>query len=62
MWKATDISSERETHIEVMEKTNNMLVKLNNQGIKVCAIVTDSAAAYAASRYFFFLFIIFIII
>ena len=60
MWKATDISSERETHIEVIEKTNNILVKLNNQGIKVCAIVTDSAAAYAASKYFFFFFLLFL--
>ena len=60
MWKVTDINSERETYIEVMEKINNMLVKLNNQGIKVCAIVTDSAAAYAASRYFFFFFLLFL--
>jgi len=59
VWKATDISSERETHIEVIEKTNNMLMELNNQGIKVYAIVTDSAAAYAASRYFFFFFLFF---
>jgi len=43
-----------------MKKTNNMLVELNNQGIKVYAIVTDSAAAYAASRYFFFFFLLFL--
>ena len=51
IWKAIDISLERETHVEVMEKTNNLLAELNDQGIKVCAIVTDSASAYAASRF-----------
>ncbi|RHZ77148.1 hypothetical protein Glove_185g69 [Diversispora epigaea] len=50
VWKAIDISSEHETHIEVMEKTNTILEELNNNSIKVCALVTDSAGAYAASR------------
>jgi Protein of unknown function (DUF 659) len=54
VWKATDISSERETHVEVMEKTKEMYSELNNNRITVCAIVTDSAPPYAASRYFFF--------
>ncbi len=60
MWKVTDINSERETYIEVMEKINNMLVELNNQEIKVCAIVIDSVTAYVASRYFFFFFLLFL--
>ncbi|RHZ57353.1 hypothetical protein Glove_390g69 [Diversispora epigaea] len=48
--KATNISSERETHIEVMEKTKEMYTELNDNGVKVCAVVTDSAGLYAASR------------
>ncbi|RHZ47354.1 hypothetical protein Glove_585g38 [Diversispora epigaea] len=48
--KATNISSERETHIEVMEKTKEMYTELNDNGVKVCAVVTDSAGPYAASR------------
>jgi len=50
VWKASDISSERETHVEVMEKTEVMITDLEGKGIKVCAIVTDSAGAYAAAR------------
>jgi len=50
VWKATDISSERETHVEVMEKTEAMITELEGKGINVCAVVTDSAGAYAASR------------
>ena len=48
----------------MIEKTNNMLTKLNSQGIKVYAIVTDSVVVYAASRYInkFVIFYIFIII
>ena len=50
VWKATDISSERETYVEVIEKTEAMITKLEGKGINVCAVVTDSAGAYAASR------------
>ena len=50
VWKATDISSERETHVEVMEKTKAMITELEGKGINVCAVVTDSAGAYATSR------------
>jgi hypothetical protein len=50
VWKAEDISSERETHVEVMEKTVSMLFELQNKNVKVCAVVTDSAGAYAAAR------------
>lgn len=50
VWKAFDISSERETHLEVMEKTVAMITELKAKNINVCAVVTDSAGAYAASR------------
>ncbi|RHZ86342.1 hypothetical protein Glove_52g143 [Diversispora epigaea] len=50
VWKAVDISSERENHINVMEKIQSMVKELNNKKINICAIVTDSAPAYAASR------------
>jgi hypothetical protein len=50
IWKAVDISLERETHIEVMEKTENMISELKSKQINVCAVVTDSASAYAAAR------------
>ena len=50
VWKADDISSERETHLEVMEKTIAMITELKSQKVNVCAVVTDSAGAYAASR------------
>ncbi|GES82414.1 hypothetical protein GLOIN_2v473602 [Rhizophagus clarus] len=46
LWlKAVDISSERENYIE------KMLEDLKKKEITVCAIVTDSASAYAAARY-----------
>ena len=51
VWKAVDISSERENYIGVMNKTETMLEDLKKKGITVCAIVTDSASAYAAARY-----------
>jgi hypothetical protein len=50
VWKAADISSERETHVEVMEKTEAMVTELEGKGINICAVVTDSAGAYAAAR------------
>ena len=50
VWKAADISSERETHVEVMEKTKAMITELEGKSINVCAVVTDSAGAYAAAR------------
>ena len=55
VWKAEDISSERETHVEVIEKTISMLFELKTKNINVCAVVTDSACAYATSRYIFFI-------
>lgn len=50
VWKAVDISLERETHLEVMEKTEAMISELKLKGVNVCAVVTDSASAYAAAR------------
>lgn len=50
VWKAVDITSERENYVEVINKTETMLTELINKGITVCAIVTDSAPAYAAAR------------
>ena len=50
VWKAVDISTERENHIKVIEKIESMLTDLKEKEITVCAIVTDSAGAYAAAR------------
>ncbi|CAB4422701.1 unnamed protein product [Rhizophagus irregularis] len=50
VWKAVDISSERENYTAVIEKTEAMLTELRNKEITVCAIVTDSASAYVAAR------------
>ncbi|PKC64948.1 hypothetical protein RhiirA1_461747 [Rhizophagus irregularis] len=50
IWKATDISSERVTNIEVRNKVEEMMSKLNELKIPLLAIVTDSAPAYNAAR------------
>jgi len=50
VWKAVDISIEQENHINVMEKVESMLDELKKKEIIVCAVVTDSAGAYAAAR------------
>lgn len=49
-WKAVDVSVERESYINVMEKTKGMIDELKNLNIKINAIVTDSAGPYAAAR------------
>ncbi|CAG8645192.1 7899_t:CDS:1, partial [Scutellospora calospora] len=49
VWKATDISLEKETYIEVMDKTNAMINELKSMNTEVSAIVTDSAGPYAVS-------------
>jgi hypothetical protein len=51
VWKAVDITSERKNYVAVINKTETMLTELKNKGIIVCAIVTDSAPAYAAAWY-----------
>ncbi|CAG8766154.1 22547_t:CDS:2, partial [Cetraspora pellucida] len=50
VWKVTDISLEKETHIKVMDKTNAMINELKSINTEVSAIVTDSARPYAVSR------------
>ncbi|CAB5200211.1 unnamed protein product [Rhizophagus irregularis] len=55
VWKAVDITSERENNAAVINKTEAMLTELKNKEITVCAIVTDSASAYATARYCIFL-------
>lgn len=50
VWKAVDISSERENYMAVINKVELMLHELKSKDITVCAIVTDSASAYAAAR------------
>ncbi|GBC10077.1 hypothetical protein RclHR1_09310012 [Rhizophagus clarus] len=49
VWKAVDISSEHENYTGVMNKTEKMLADLKKKEIAICAIVTDSASAYAAA-------------
>ena len=56
VWKVTDISTEKESHVEVMEKTKAMIDELKNMDVQVSAVVTDSAGPYAASRYFYLIF------
>ncbi len=51
VWKAVDVSSERENYTEVIKKIETMLEDLKKKEITVCAIVTDSASAYSAARY-----------
>ena len=51
VWKAVDISIERENYTAVIDKTETMLTELRKKGVTVCAVVTDSASAYAAARY-----------
>ncbi len=50
IWKATDISSERVTNIEVRAKVEEMMSKLDELKIPLLAIVTDSVPAYNAAR------------
>jgi len=50
VWKATDISNERATTLEVINKIEEMMLKINKLHISLLAIVTDSAPAYNAAR------------
>jgi hypothetical protein len=50
IWQAIDVSSERETNIEVISKTKEMISKINEIEVSLLAIVTDSAPAYNAAR------------
>jgi len=51
IWKAVDISGEFERWKEVVEKTETMFKDIDKMGIKLIAVVTDSASSYAAARY-----------
>ncbi len=48
VWKAVDISSERENHVKVIKKTESMLIELKTKEITICAVVTDSAGSDAS--------------
>ena len=50
VWKALDISGQRERAIDVIPHIEKMLSDLKKQSIKLAAVVTDSAAAYASAR------------
>lgn len=50
VWKAMDISNERATTLEVINKIEEMILKINELHIPLLAIVTDSAPAYNAAR------------
>jgi len=50
IWKAVDISDQRERAIDVIPHIEEMLSDLKKQSIKVTAIVSDSAPAYASAR------------
>jgi hypothetical protein len=50
IWDASDVSNERERLIEVMPKIKDLIQEINRLNIKLNAIVSDSASAYAAAR------------
>ncbi|RGB42521.1 hypothetical protein C1646_750847 [Rhizophagus diaphanus] len=50
VWKASDISSERVTNIEVRLKVEEMMSQLDKLKIPLLAVVTDSAPAYNAAK------------
>ncbi|GES91525.1 ribonuclease H-like domain-containing protein [Rhizophagus clarus] len=49
IWDASDISSERERLIEIIPKITGLIQETKRLGIKLNAIVSDSAPAYAAA-------------
>jgi hypothetical protein len=50
IWETSDISSERERIIEVIPKITGLIQEIIKLDIKLNAIVSDSAPAYAAAR------------
>ncbi|GBB96179.1 hypothetical protein RclHR1_00270025 [Rhizophagus clarus] len=50
IWDTLDISSERERTIEVVPKITSLIQDIKSLNIKLNAIVSDSAPAYAAAR------------
>jgi hypothetical protein len=53
IWKAVDISGELEKWKDVYEKTETMFKEIDEMGVNLIAVVTDSASSYAAARYVF---------
>jgi hypothetical protein len=51
VWKGMDISGERERWREVIEKIELMFSEIIQMGVKLIAVVCDSASSYAAARY-----------
>lgn len=50
IWKATDVSGERQKTADVMSKTEEMINSIRELDLTILAIVTDSAPAYNAAR------------
>lgn len=50
VWKAVDISDQRERAIDIIPQIEKILEELKEKSIKIAAIVSDSAAAYASAR------------
>ena len=53
IWKAVDISGDFERWKEVVKKTEEMFEEIDKMGVRLIAVVTDSASSYAAARYVF---------
>ena len=53
IWKAVDVSGEVERWKEVVEKTEATFKEIDKMGVRLIAVVTDSAPSYAAARYIF---------
>jgi hypothetical protein len=50
VWKAEDISTDRSRKEEVQAKIEELTKSVKDAGIKISAVVTDSAAQYASAR------------
>lgn len=53
IWKEMDISGELERWKQVFEKSEAMFKEINDMGVNLIAVVSDSAPSYAAARYIF---------
>ena len=51
VWKVLDISGERDRAVDILPHIEKMMIDLCNDNIKLAAIISDSAAAYASARY-----------
>ncbi|CAG8637389.1 4845_t:CDS:2, partial [Paraglomus occultum] len=50
VWGAEDISGDGACAIDVVQKIRDFFMRAESNGIKIIAVVTDSASAYAAAR------------